>query len=223
MEILNPEYLNTFKEECHNISDFLAQFNYYPTGEQKYNKDTFMISHSAIYLHASKKIELTFDYTEFFPREHRQNKESFSLNLFIENQINQHKSFTFSTYISDNHLENVIQLSSQNDVDFNQTIRDFFQYVRRLLANELKETLLGNEVHDHAERSMQSYVDHIYDSPTLAQNLYQKQIDDYRKKMSLYDRFIEWNSRLIANLEIRFFRFATPILRFLNSFFNDKK
>ena len=70
---------------------------------------------------------------------------------------------------------------------------------------------------------MQSYVDHIYDSPTLAQNLYQKQIAQYRKKMSVYDQFIEWNSRLIANLEIHFFRFVTPILRFLNSLFEDKK
>ncbi len=223
MEVLNPEYLNTFKLECEKLSHFLSNYSYENTAHYNYNKDSFMITHSITYTHYFKKLELNISYIEFPSRRQEDNQEWFSLNFNIRSNINEPKTFYLSTYLTDHHLDKTIKTFIHPDEDFNQTIRDFFQHARRLLANELKETLLGNEVHDHAERAMQSYIDHIYDSPTLANNLYQKQIDDYRKKMSLYDRFIEWNSRLIANLEIRFFRLITPFLRFLKSLFEDKK
>ncbi len=223
MEILNPEYFDVFKSECNKMEFFLQDFGYRKSDKFNYHESSYLIKHSLEYIHKDKKLIIDFSYAEFLPIEHRNFEDYYSINFYIHNNINYEKTFYFSKYLKDTNQDKVVKRSIEPNVDFNQTIRDFFQHARRLLANELKDTLLGNEVHDHAERVMQSYVDHIYDSPTLAQNLYQEQIDDYRKKMSLYDRFIEWNSRLIVNLEIQFFRFVTPILRFLNSLFDDKK
>ena len=125
-------------------------------------------------------------------------------------------------FLEDNNLDSVIKSLSDQGGDFHQTIRDYFKHCEQLFQNELKETILGNEVHDHSTRTMQSYLDYIYASPKLTEELYGKPIREVKKNRTFKQKLEALWGQFIFEV-VSFFEDTKIILKFIWQLITGKR
>ena len=225
METLREEYLKTFIEECKKSEVVMNRlgfkFSHINDGLDSWNKKT-PLRYSYYFSNHIKDIELNFAITTFYNFSDGGSPESFLVSFNLSKKSNPISSFSSIYFLEDNNLDSVIKSLSDQGGDFHQTIRDYFKHCEQLFQNELKETILGNEVHDHSTRTMQSYLDYIYASPKLTEELYGKPIREVKKNRTFKQKLEALWGQFIFEV-VSFFEDTKIILKFIWQLITGKR